>query len=338
MPRFVATLGIVWILLPFVAPAASAADDREAIGFFEQKIRPVLVAHCYSCHSAEAKKLKGGLRLDSRAGLLAGGDSGPSVVPGKPDEGSLLEALRYNGPEMPPKGKLPDAVVADFERWVRMGLPDPRAAGPLAPSAGINLESGRKFWAYQPPRRHPSPAVADTDWPRTEIDRFVLAALEAKGLRPAHDANRPSLAIRLAYDLTGLPLPPQEVDAFVQDDSPAAYERLVDRLLASPHFGERWGRHWLDVARFGESLTLRGFIVKSAWRYRDYVIGAFNADVPFDRFIREQIAGDLLPAATPGDRRRQLVATAFLALGNTNLEEQDKQQLRMDVVDEQLDT
>jgi hypothetical protein len=179
--------------------------------------------------------------------------------------------------------------------------------------------------------------VRDTAWPASDIDRFVLARLEAKGLKPAPDADRATLGRRVYYDLTGLPPTPEEVDVFVRDTDPAAYEKLVDRLLASPQFGERWGRHWLDVARFAESVTLRGLVFREAWRYRDYVIDSFTADVPFDRFIREQIAGDLLPAATADDRRRQLVATTFLALGNTNLEEQDKRQLRMDAVDEQLD-
>jgi len=203
---------------------------------------------------------------------------------------------------------------------------------------GVDIEAGRRFWAFRPPTRHEPPAVTDVDWPRNEIDRFVLAGLEAKGLKPVPDADKATLARRLYYDLVGLPPSPEEVDAFLGDATPDAYEALVDRLLASPHFGERWGRHWLDVARFGESMTLRGLVLGVAWRYRDYVIDAFNADLPFDRFVREQIAGDLLPAASLAEERRQRTATTFLALGNINLEEQDKEQLRMDVVDEQLDT
>jgi hypothetical protein len=326
----------VGLLAMILAPMPAIADD--GIAFFESKIRPVLIKECYSCHSSEAKRLKGGLRLDSRAGVLKGGDSGPALVPGKPDESRLLEALRYDGIEMPPKSKLPVEVIADFEKWVSLGAPDPRDGKAAPVKAGIDIEAARRSWAYQQPRRHEAPPVTDADWPRTDIDRFILSSLEARGLRPTRDADRATLARRLHYDLIGLPPTPEEVASFVADGSPDAYEKLVDRLLASPRFGERWGRHWLDVARFGESLTLRGFVLKQAWRYRDYVIDAFNADMPFDQFIREQIAGDLLPSSSLTDRRRQLVATTFLVLGNTNLEEQDKKQLVMDVVDEQLDT
>ena len=279
-----------------------AADDSAGLALFEPKIRPVLVKECYSCHSAGAKSIKGGLRLDSRAAVREGGESGPIVVPGKPDESPILEALRHEGLAMPPKGKLPDAVIADFERWIKIGAPDPRdgaAAAPARDAGPIDIEAGRQFWAYQPPRASRPPDVRDVAWPSTDIDRFVLAGLEARGLHPAADADRATLARRLSFDLIGLPPPPEEVDAFVTDPAPDAYERLVDRLLASPAFGERWGRHWLDVVRFGESLTLRGFVFTEAWRYRDYVIDAFNADMPFDRFVREQIAGDLLAADSP---------------------------------------
>ncbi|MHB1561703.1 MAG: DUF1549 domain-containing protein, partial [Isosphaeraceae bacterium] len=270
----------VAVLLIAVArpTAAGAADDQAGIALFEARIRPVLVRECYSCHSAGAKSIKGGLRLDSRAAVRAGGDSGPILGPGKPEESPLMEALRYDGEgtAMPPRGKLPDAVIADFARWIELGAPDPRD-GTVVPArpATVDIEAGRRFWAYQAPRSHRPPDVRNASWPSTEIDRFILAGLEAKGLRPAADADRSTLARRLAYDLTGLPLPPEEVDAFVADPAPDAYERLVDRLLASPAFGERWGRHWLDVVRFGESLTLRGFIFPNAWRYRDYVIDVF---------------------------------------------------------------
>jgi hypothetical protein len=329
-----------------VAPTGVAADkpDPAGIEFFEKRIRPVLVEHCYQCHSAAAqtkKKLKAGLFVDSKAGLLRGGASGPALLPGKPGESLLIKVLRYDDDvRMPPKGKLPDAVIADFETWVKRGAPESAASAAAgeSKSGGLSVEAGRKFWAYRLPQETRPPAVRDASWPVNAIDRFVLARLEAKGLRPVADADRATLARRLYYDLIGMPPSPEQIDAFVQDAAPDAYEKLVDRLLASPHFGERWGRHWLDVARFAESLTLRGFVLKEAWRYRDYVIDSFNDDWPFDRFLREQVAGDLLPAATPADRRRQLIATTFLTLGNTNLEEQDKKQLRMDVVDEQLDT
>ena len=337
------------LLVTPIAPRAVAADpakppDPQAVAFFEKKIRPVFTQHCAGCHSADAqkaKKLKGNLYLDSRDGVLKGGDTGPALVPGKPADSLLLTTLKYDGDvQMPPKGKLPDAVVADFEKWIAMGAPDPRGDTATAPKrqVGLTIEEGRKFWAYQLPQRHRVPQITNHNAQIiNEIDNFILAALEAKGLKSAPEADRATLVRRLYYDLTGLPPAPEEVDAFVTDKAADAYEKLVDKLLASRAFGERWGRHWLDVARYAESVTLRGFVFKEAWRYRDYVIDAFNADVPFDRFIREQIAGDLLPSTDGTDRARQLTATTFLALGNTNLEEQDKKQLRMDVVDEQLD-
>jgi cytochrome c553 len=318
-----------------------AAEAREGLELFEKRIRPVLVDRCYECHSAQSEKLKGGLHLDSREGILQGGDLGSVLVPGQPDRSRLLTALRYTDPDlqMPPKGRLPDGVIADFEAWIRMGAPDPRAKAAAAPlrKVGLSIAEGRRFWAYKPPVRPPVPEVKDAAWPAGDIDRFLLAKLEANNLHPAPDAPKAVQLRRLHYDLAGLPPSPEEVDAFVADSSPDAWEKAADRLLASPRFGERWGRHWLDVARFAESLTLRGFIFKEAWRYRDYVIDAFNADVPFDRFIREQVAGDLIEGGSLEERRRRLVALTFLTLGNTNLEEQDKKQLEMDVVDEQLE-
>ena len=318
------------------------ANDPAALEFFEKKIRPVLAEHCLSCHSvtaAQAKKLKAGLYLDTRDGLLKGGDSGPAVVVGKPGDSLLIRAMHFSGDtKMPPKGKLPAAVVADFEKWVAMGLPDPRTAAVARKQVGMSVEDGRNFWAFKPVAAPTPPTVRGGA--KTNIDRFVISRLQADNRYIAPPAAPTVLARRLYYDLTGLPPTPEQVDDFVQStitNRQSAVEDLVDRLLASREFGERWGRHWLDIARFGESLTLRGFVFKEAWRYRDYVIDSFNKDVPFDRFVREQIAGDLLPAATPDDRHRQLVATTFLQLGNTNLEEQDKKQLRMDVVDEQLD-
>lgn len=322
------------------APAAKMPLTAEQTEFFEKKIRPVLVKHCYQCHSQEAEatnQLKGGLLLDSREGTLTGGDSGPAVEPGKPDESLLLEALRFETFKMPPKGKLPESVIADFETWVKMGAPDPRVGKAPSKPAGIDIEAGRQHWAYRPLNRPGEPDVKNRNWPAGAIDRFVLASLEAKGLQPVADADRQTLIRRVYFDLIGLPPTPEQIDEFVNDPQPDAYERLVDRLLASSQFGERWGRHWLDVVRYAESLTLRGFIMPEAWRYRDYVIDTFNADRPYDQFLREQVAGDLLPASTLAERQRQNIATTFLVLGNTNLEEQDKVQLRMDVVDEQLD-
>ncbi len=350
--RVVVTLSLVAILLGTpVAPKLPAADpvpappakvDQAGIDFFEKKIRPVLTDHCANCHSADAeknKKLKGNLFLDTRDGLLKGGDTGPAIVPGKPAESLLLKSLHYGDElKMPPKGKLPDAVITDFEKWIAMGAPDPRTAAAVVPrrQVGMTVEEGRKFWAYQLPKQPQIPVSREPK--ASAIDALVLARLEAKNLKPAPDADRATLVRRVYFDLIGLPPSPEEVDAFVNDKSPDAYERLVDKLLASPQFGERWGRHWLDVARYAESVTLRGFVFKEAWRYRDYVIDAFNARPALRPLHPEQIAGDLLPAdRRPTTAARQLIATTFLRLGNTNLEEQDKKQLRMDVVDEQLD-
>jgi hypothetical protein len=336
--RWLLPVSLVLAGLAFVPPAA--ADP--GTDFFEKRIRPVFVEHCSKCHSTVAGKQKGGLNLDSRAGVLKGGDSGPALVPGKPDESLLVKAVRYadEGLRMPPKGKLPDAVVADLEKWVAMGAPDPRGTTPPAAAMkALDLAEGRKFWAFQSPRQHPVPAVKDAAWPRSDIDRFLLARLEAQGTKPAGDTDKATLLRRVAFDLIGLPPTPEQLDAFLADQSPEAFARVVDGLLASPHFGERWGRHWLDVARYAESSGGgRSLLFKDAWRYRDYVIDAFNRDKPFDRFVVEQVAGDLLPFATPQDRHDQLVATAFLVLGPTNYERQDKDVLEMDVIDEQLDT
>ncbi|MEX2171576.1 MAG: PSD1 and planctomycete cytochrome C domain-containing protein [Pirellulales bacterium] len=327
----------------FIASACAASEPRpptaEQRAFFESKIRPVLVEHCYSCHSAEAKELKGSLLVDHRAGLLTGGDSGPAVVPGKPEESLLLAALKYESYEMPPDGKLPPEVIANFERWIAMGAPDPRIGETALPVQEINIEQGRQFWSFRPIARPNLPQVNDTSWSHDDVDAFLLARLEAQGLAPAADTDRATWLRRVTFDLIGLPPSPQEIDAFIADESPGAFEKVVDRLLESPHFGERWGRHWLDVARFAESSGGgRSLVFKDAWRYRDYVIKSFNDDKPLDEFIIEQIAGDLLPHASPQEEHDHLVATAYLLLGAHNYEEQDKQQLEMDVVDEQLDT
>ena len=336
------------ILILFLAPLApqrlAAAETPPGLteaetALFEKKIRPILVEHCYSCHSAAAarvKKLRGGLRLDRRAGLLQGGDTGPAIVPGKPEQSLLLKALRYEELEMPPAGPLPPAVIADFRTWIARGAPDPRR-GSADKSDGIDLEQGRRRWAYRPLNRpaHPTPIGGPAVSP---IDAFVIARLQAVKIPRAPEADRRVLARRLYFDLIGLPPTPQQLATFLQDDAPDAVERLVSRLLASPRFGERWGRHWLDVVRFAESITLRGFLFPEAWRYRDYVIESLNTDRPFDRFTREQVAGDLLPAQTLQQRQRGVIATALLTLGNSNLEDQDKAKLRMDVVDEQLET
>ena len=330
-----ATLGLL------ITSLAHGADPR-GVEFFESKIRPALTEHCLSCHSAEAKaakKLRGGLFLDSAAGLTKGGDSGPAIVPGKPASSLLISSLKHTDDlRMPPKGKLSDSLIADFEKWVAMGAPDPRETSAGAgKQTGLSLEEGKRFWAYQPvrPRAASLPAIADDT---AEIDRFVRDRLRTAQLPPAPEADRATLMRRLRFDLTGLPPTPAEIDEFVADTRPDAVARVVDRLLASREFAERWARHWLDLARYAESLSLRGFVLKEAWRYRDYAIDSFVGDLPFDTFVREQIAGDLLDSPDWETRRRRIIATTFLAMGNNNLEEQDKKQLDMDVADEQLDT
>ena len=325
--------------------AAPALAQDAGIDFFEKKIRPALSEHCYSCHSTDAKKQRGGLLLDTKAAVLKGGDTGPALVPHKPQESLLIKALRYGDPElrMPPKGKLPDALIADFEKWVSLGAPDPRVATASKSAHKYpTVEEGRNFWAFRPPQLGPTPKVKNAAWPNNDIDRFILATLEAKGLQPAPDAAPATLLRRLHFTLIGLPPTPAELDAFTKEYASEKQQAIigaVDRLLASPHFGERWGRHWLDVARFAESSGGgRSLMFKDAWRYRDYVIRAFNTDTPFNQFIMEQLSGDLLEAKTPEERYWQLIATAFLLLGPHNYERQDKPLLEMDVIDEQLDT
>jgi cytochrome c553 len=335
--RLFAAAVLVFMLL---ANGSAGGEDAtpEQLDFFEKKIRPVLVTHCYECHASTAKKLQGGLLVDSRAGLLAGGDSGAAVIPKDVDESLLISALRYDSFEMPPKGQLPAAVIADFERWIRQGAVDPRNdVATVAKPRQIDIESGRQHWAYQPVATSALPPVKNAAWPANDVDRFILAKLEASGLEPAAAADKVVLVRRLYFSLIGLPPTPAQIEEFVNDNSPQAYARLVDRLLDSRHFGERWGRHWLDVVRFAESLTLRGFVLNESWRYRDYVIQSFNDDRPFDRFLTEQLAGDLLDDTSLEARRRNLIATTFLTMGNSNLEDQDKKKLEMDFVDEQLD-
>ncbi len=326
------------------APTAKAVDESRQVEFFEQHVRPLLVEHCYECHCAETEELQGGLALDSKPGWMAGGDRGAVIVPGEPDASPLMDAVRYEGYEMPPQGKLPEDKIALLDKWISMGAPDPRTAKPHGSSSArkqtaIDWEQAREFWSFQPPRRHELPHVTNADWPQGAIDRFVLAKLEANGLQPTTDAPRATLLRRATYDLIGLPPSPEEIEAFRENSAGDALDRVIDRLLASPHFGERWGRHWLDIARYAESTGGgRSLLYDGAWRYRDYVIRSFNQDKPFDRFIVEQLAGDLLPYEDYRLGQDQLIATGFLALGPSNYELQDKEQLRADVIDEQINT
>lgn len=340
--RCVAALALYILLLTLPANSMAAEpSSTAAIDFFESKIRPVLVEHCYPCHSSDAGEQEGGLLLDTRAGIRRGGDSGPAVTPGKFDESLLLDAIRYESFEMPPSQKLPQQIISDFEQWIRLGAIDPREGGEALAEADIDLEKGRQFWAFQPPRMPDLPTVQNVSWPRTEIDRFILATLEENGLSPAADTDRYSLLRRVYFTLIGLPPSPDELEAFAADPAPLseAIAGVVDRLLESEHFGERWGRHWLDVVRYADSSGGgRSALFQHAWRYRDYVIDAFNEDLPFDEFVREQIAGDLMDNKDWQERRRRIIATAFLVLGPTNFELQDKEVLEMDIADEQLDT
>lgn len=309
-----------------VATSLVAADD--GVEQFEKQIRPLLVSKCYSCHSAE-KKVKGGLRLDIKEGWEKGGDSGPAIEPGKPEASLLIKAIGYTDRDlkMPPKQKLSDTEIALLTEWVAMGAPDPRsdaAAAAEIAAKKTHVADPKTWWSFQPIQRPPVPEVKDTSWPRNAIDRFVLAKLEANHLHPSPDASPGVMARRLSYDLTGLPPDSDKAD--------------IEKWLASPAFAERWASHWLDVARFAESSGGgRTLPFKDAWRYRDYVIESLRDDVPLDRFITQQIAGDLLPYASPAERRKNVTATGLLVLGPTNYEEQDKAALRMDIVDEQLD-
>ncbi|MDP7016791.1 MAG: DUF1553 domain-containing protein [Pirellulaceae bacterium] len=320
-----------------LASAGAVAQDAVDEAFFEKRIRPVLVERCYGCHSSKAKQIQGGLRLDYRDSMREGGESGPAVTPGKPADSLVLSALRHESFEMPPDRKLPASVAADFERWIIGGAPDPRKGKPQ-PVAAKPQRADKTFWSFLPVRSPPPPMVKDTAWPRDDVDRFLLAEIERAGLRPNPDAARHVLLRRLYFDLVGLPPTIEQLDAFSADSSDGAVARVVDELLASPEFGERWGRHWLDVVRYAESTGGgRTRIFDEAWRFRDYVIDSFNADKPFDQFTREHLAGDLLPAETLAQSRQQLVATAFMVLGPINYELQDKELLRMEVVEEQID-
>jgi hypothetical protein len=328
--------------LAFVCPSL-AETTSEQLAFFEKKIRPVLTDKCYKCHSEQAEKVKGGLVLDTREGIRRGGDNGPAVVAGKLEDSLLIEAIRYQNPDfaMPPKkagGKLPVAVIKDFEAWVQMGAPDPRE-GAAKVVKKYDTEEAKKWWSFQAPKKTAAPDLKNTAWPRGEIDQFILAGLEAKGLQTVADATKGALIRRVYFDLTGLPPSLKEADDFIKDTSPDALAKVVDRLLASPQFGERWGRHWLDVARYAESSGKDVNIAyPHAWRYRDYVIAAFNEGKPYDQFIREQIAGDLLPAKDDKQRAEQLVATGFLAIGVKSHNEQNPRQFCLDLADEQIDT
>lgn len=352
------------LICGWAAMAGGAAAEEPDFEFFEKKIRPVLAAHCYECHSADARKLGGGLRLDHREGVLQGGESGPAVIPGQPDRSLLVKALRYDDLiQMPPQGKLPPHVIADVETWVRQGAPDPRKGSP--PPAGASWEdvfrTRRDWWSLKPVRLPTIPTPRDAGWSVDPIDRFVLAQLEEHGLTPAADAEPETLARRLSLVLIGLPPSPEQVAAFVAEWTAAprpadvrsgtagarcpetAVARYVDALLASPHFGERWARHWMDVVRFTETHGNEwNYEVHHAWRYRDYLIRAFNEDVPFDQLIREHVAGDLLPRPrwnAVEQCNESVIGTAFFRFGEVNHDDCiGLRSIGYDIADNQIDT
>ena len=330
-----------WLPLAVVLAAGRAAgadadltpSQRE---FFESQIRPVLVDNCYKCHSAQSEKVKGGLLLDTKAGLLKGGDTGPAIIPGNPNASLLIKAIRYTDPDlqMPKKAKLADDAIAALETWVRMGAPDPRTESAAKAVAMTVTESAKSHWAWQPIKHQALPAVSNPAWCQTPVDNFILAKLDAAGLKPNPPADKRTLIRRATFDLIGLPPTPAEVDAFINDNSPGAFAKVVDRLLASPRYGERWGRHWLDVARYSDT---KGQIRRNvedpefpfAWTYRDYVIRSFNEDKPYNVFIMEQIAADQLTTAYKNPTN--LAALGFLTVGDRFMGMQN------DVINDRID-
>jgi hypothetical protein len=341
MPKRLATSTVSILLWAGIAHGQASPDGGE---FFEKKIRPLLASKCYVCHSE--KIASSGLRLDFKAGWERGGNRGTAIVPGDPDGSLLIKAISFRDPQlkMPPGGRLSATEIADLSEWVRIGAPDPRDAPPGKPVAApseIDFAAARKFWAFQPIRHATPPAVKNRSWARSPIDAFVLAQLEAKGLTPAPSADKATLLRRVTFDLIGLPATPEEIAAFLADKSPQAYEKVVDSLLASPHYGERWARHWLDLVRFAETSGHEfDFEKQEAWRYRDYVIRAFNQDLPYDQFVKEQLAGDLLPSQRVTPDGKQLdtpVATGLFGLGEERNGATDLGEVRAEKMDSRID-
>ncbi|MBI1346012.1 DUF1553 domain-containing protein [bacterium] len=326
-----------WIAMPVVAEEASPA----AIEFFEKSVRPVLVEHCIKCHGPEQQK--GGLRVDARAAMMQGGDTGPSILPGEPDKSVLIEAIRYtpDGYQMPPTGKLSDAEIAALTEWVKQGAIWPgQVAGVMTAGKEFDLEERAKHWSFQPVTRPVPPATPLDSWSQTPIDRFIARKLTEQSLMPSTPADRAVLLRRVSYDLIGLPPTPDELAAFLADDHPDAWDRAIDRLLASPHYGERWGRHWLDLVRFAETSGHEfDYEIPFAWRYRDYIIRAFNDDLPYDQLIREHIAGDLLAPRyhTVTGMNEAVIATGFYWFGQGKHSPVDVRAEECDTVDNQLD-
>jgi len=322
------------------AQAIHAAPDLtpQDTEFFNSKVLPVFQQRCFDCHSHE-KKIKGGLALDSRSGWEKGGDNGPAVVPGDLEKSLLIKAVHRvdTDLEMPPKTPLPAEEVAILEQWVKNGAHDPRAGEIARKARVINLEEGKKFWAFRPVADPAPPEVKDASWPLDPVDKFILAKIEQGGLLPVADADRYTWLRRVSLDLTGLPPTPTEIADFVKDNAPNACEKVVDRLLASKAFGERWARHWLDLTGYADEIgTSNNVFAEHAWRYRDYLINAFNSDKPFNEFVREQIAGDLMPSTSVEDRSSKIVATGFLMLGDCEIVNPDKAKMETDHIDSQI--
>ena len=340
--RVLPVLAVCLATSALASAARAAAGAPDGVAFFEQTIRPLLVSRCYECHATTAKKVKGDLLLDSKPGWTRGGEMGPVIVPGKPDESLLIQAVRYahGDLKMPPKGKLPQAEIDALAQWVRLGAPDPREGPALSQPAqkkGIDLEAGKKLWSLQPLSHPAAPPVKDAGWCRGDIDRFILARLEAKGIAPNGPVDRRKLIRRAYFDLHGLPPAPQEVESFVADPDPAAYEKLIDRLLASPRYGERWASYWLDVVRFAESDGFEhDYDRPYAYHYRDFVIRALNDDLPFDTFAKWQLAGDEYEPDNP----QAMMATGFLTAGvfPTQITEKEFESTRYNQLDDMVST
>ena len=322
------------IFLSFLCVTNYAANTA----FFDSKVLPILQKRCFECHS-HGTKIKGGLALDSRSGWAEGGDNGPAIKPGQLEESLVIKAVRYVDSEfeMPPKAKLPASEIAILEEWVKLGAHDTRTAGAGKQKKGIDLAEGRKFWAFQPVSNPKPPLVKDTAWPLDPLDHFILKPLEAKGIKPVGDADRYTWLRRVSLDLTGLPPTANDIESFSKDSSSDAYANVVDRLLNSKAYGERWARHWLDLTGYADMIgTSNGVFAEHAWRYRDYLINAFNADKPFDEFVREQIAGDLMPSKSTEDRAQKITATGFLMVGDIEIVNPDKAKMETDHIDSQM--
>ncbi|MAV55611.1 MAG: hypothetical protein CMJ28_06615 [Phycisphaerae bacterium] len=336
---------ISFLLLPAIFESSDLRPEETE--FFETHIRPVLVDHCYGCHSKDSGKSRGGLRLDTKIDLLAGGATGPAILPGDPDASLLIQAIRWEDEDysMPPRRKLPEATIRYFEEWVRMGAPDPRVPTDVAAgeehvdlSRGFDPKVLEHHWSFQPITDPPPPHVQDEMWPAGAIDQFILAELETAGVAPNPDADLRTRARRASLDLTGLPANPERLDALVSDQNPSAFGEYVDELLAAPAHAEHWGRHWLDVARYAESSGRENDVAYgNAWRYRDWVIDAFDQDMPFDEFITKQLAGDLLPSQNATERANNIVATGYLAIGVKGHNTRSRREFQADLIDEQID-